>query len=58
MDEKTAAEIIERLQRLETKVDTVIAFTGSLQNLVGVWMSGGRGKMLATLARMRGGDGQ
>jgi hypothetical protein len=57
MDEATATEILERLERLETKVDTVVTFTGTLKNLVGAWMSGGRGKLLTTLAKVKGGDG-
>lgn len=56
MDEEKAREILERLARLESKVDTMLTFTETLQNLARVWMSGGKGKMLATLAKMRGGD--
>lgn len=55
MDEETAKEILARLERIESKVDTVVVFIAGLQQLADVWMSGGRGKMFAALARMKGG---
>ena len=57
MDDEKANAILERLDRLESKMDTMLTFTETLQGLARAWMSGGRGKMLATLARIRGGDG-
>lgn len=56
MDDDKAREILERLARIESKVDTMLTFTETLQNLARVWMSGGKGKMIAALARMRSGD--
>lgn len=55
MDDATTRDLIERMERLEAKVDKVIAFTGALQGLLNAWMSGGKGKALATLMRLRGG---
>lgn len=55
MDEATAKEILDRLERLETKVNTVVTFTERLQALLLAWTSGGRGKLMATLARVKGG---
>lgn len=54
MDKET--EILQRLDRVEAKLDQVLAFTATLQSLAGVWMTGGRGKMLSALVRMKGGD--
>lgn len=51
-------EILERLDRVEQKLDAVVTFTGSLQQLLTAWLSGGRGKLLTTLARVKtGGPG-
>ena len=54
MDETTVREVLDRLERLETKVDRVLTFTGTLSGLLAAWTSGGRGKLLATLAKVRG----
>lgn len=55
MDETAEREILERLDRLEHKLDAVVTFTGTLQQLATAWLSGGRGKLLTTLARVKGG---
>lgn len=55
MDDATTRDLIERMERLEAKMDKVLTFTGVLQGLLTAWMSGGKGKALATLVRLRGG---
>lgn len=57
MDERQAREILDRLARVETKLDTVITFTTTLERVFGAWLSGGRGKLLTALARAKGGAG-
>ena len=55
MDEDDVRELLDTVRRLESKVDRVLVFIDALQTLAQTWTSGGRGKMLATLARMKGG---
>jgi hypothetical protein len=50
-------EILQRLQAMESKLDTVIAFTGMLEQLAAAWTSGGRGRLLSALVKAKGGGG-
>ena len=56
MDEATAKELVTTLQRLESKVDRVVTFVETVEGMARTWTSGGKGKMLAALARMRSGE--
>lgn len=56
MDDATAKELLERLERLEIKVDAILSFTEFSQVLVRQWTTGSRGKIVSTLARMKSGD--
>lgn len=51
MDQETR----ERLERLEGKLDKVIAFTERAERLLAAFTSGGKGKLLSVLAAARGG---
>jgi hypothetical protein len=55
MDDATAKEIIDRLVRLETKLDKVLEFTDMVQSIATPFLNGGRGKLLSVLARPKGG---
>jgi len=55
MDEATAREILDRLARLETKLDKVIEFTSTVQSVAAPFLNGPRAKMLSVLARSKGG---
>lgn len=51
----------ERLARIEAnqaailaRLDAVLAFTGTLQGLLGAYLSGGAGKLLGALSKVRG----
>lgn len=46
----------ERLDAIERKLDQILHFTSRLEALLGVYLSGGRGKLLATLIRAGGGQ--
>jgi len=56
VDEATAKELVTTLQRLESKVDRVVTFVETVEGMARTWTSGGKGKMLAALARMRSGE--
>lgn len=56
MDERER-EVVARLDQLERKVDQVLMFTGQLEQLLGAFLAGGRGRLLAAAFKLRsGGD--
>ena len=55
MNEDQVRELLDTVRRLEAQMQRVLAFVDALQELANTWTSGGRGKMLATLARMKAG---
>lgn len=50
-------EVLDRLDRIERKLGEVHTFTGTLQQLLSAWMTGGRGRLLTALAKAKGGTG-
>lgn len=55
MDDTTAREILDRLARLETKLDKVIQFTDVVQQVAAPFLTGPRAKLISVLARSKGG---